>query len=320
MSKFFTKFCKKIKEYEYIVIARHQNSDLDCLGSQFALKEWINLNFKNKKVYCIGENHQKYINEKKFFPSCDLIDFENEKFLAVCLDVNQVSRIDNGEFFSKADFTVCIDHHTATDADEYDLKYIDSSKIACSQILANFMLECLTKKVNPTICKYLFAGVSGDSGNFYFEAVNAETFRVGAKLLEKGKFNQFNDFHAIVSLENLEDAKIRNKIFEKIIYDKNSGLAYYVNSIDELKVIGVSAHGANEKIGSFNRIEEFKIILAASEYEEGLYRCSIRSKFTSVVEIANKYGGGGHKLACGVKGLNEEKLKELIKDLKNLQK
>ena len=76
MSKFFTKFCKKIKEYEYIVIARHQNSDLDCLGSQFALKEWINLNFKNKKVYCIGENHQKYINEKKFFPSCDLIDFD----------------------------------------------------------------------------------------------------------------------------------------------------------------------------------------------------------------------------------------------------
>ena len=121
-------------------------------------------------------------------------------------------------------------------------------------------------------------------------------------------------------MESLEDARIKNRIFEKIIYDKDSRLAYYVNSIDELKEIGVTAHGANEKIGGFNRIEEFNIILAASEYEEGLYRCSIRSKFDSVVEIANKYGGGGHRLACGVKGLDKENLNALISDLKKLLK
>ena len=84
--------------------------------------------------------------------------------------------------------------------------------------------------------------------------------------------------------------------------------------------MGITAHGANEKIGSFNRIEEFKIILAAGEYEEGLYRCSIRSKYTSIVEVANKYGGGGHKFAAGVKGLTRDKLDNLINDLKKLQK
>ena len=93
MNKNFKQIVNKIKEYEYIVITRHQNSDLDCLGSQFALKEWINLNFNNKKVYCVGENHQKYINEKKFFPKCDVFDLEDKPYLAICVDVNSTNRI-----------------------------------------------------------------------------------------------------------------------------------------------------------------------------------------------------------------------------------
>lgn len=320
MSKFFSQFCKKVKEYEYIVIFRHQNSDLDCLGSQFALKEWINLNFKDKKVYCVGEDHQKYINEKKFFPKSDVVNMENKKFLGICVDVNQVARMDVGEMFPSADYKICIDHHTATDADKFDLMYVDSKKISCAQVIAEFMLKAKFKKMNETMCKYLFAGISGDSGNFYFEACDSKTFEVGAKLIKLGKFNIFNDFHALLSLDEYENVKIKNRIFDKIVYDKKSQVAYYINTIEDLKELGVTAHGANEKIGSFNRIEEFQIILAAAEYEEGLYRCSIRSKFISVVEIANKYGGGGHKFACGVKGLSLEKLNALIRDLKNLKK
>lgn len=316
MNKTFKLICKKIKEYEYIVIARHQNSDLDCLGSQFALKEWININYPNKKVYCVGENHNKYC--KVFMPKSDTVDFENKDFLGICVDVNQYNRIDDGELFSKAKYKICIDHHDPSVADEFDFKYIDSKVIACAQIIAEFMLSAKFKKMNQTICKYLFAGISSDSGNFYFEACNSRTFEVGAKLLKLGKFNQFYDFHAIVGLESLEDTKIKYQVFNKIDYDKESGLACYINSIDELKDMGVTAHGANEKIGSFNRIEEFKIVLAASEYEEGLYRCSIRSKEKNIVEIAKNYGGGGHKLACGVKGLNKEQLDSLINDLKKI--
>lgn len=320
MHKFLKKLCKKINEYEYIVIARHLNSDLDCLGSQFALKEWINLNFKNKKVYCIGENHQKYINEKKFFPKCDVIDFENKEYLGICVDVNATNRMDMGDIFAKASYKVCIDHHVPADAEHFDLDYIDSKKIACCQIIAKLMFSSKIKKMNELMCKYLFTGISSDSGNFYYEACDDETFEVASKLLKKGKFNVFNDFHAILSLDELENVRVRNKIFDKIIYDKESGFAYYINSMEDLKELGITPSGANEKIGSFNRIEEFKIILSAAEYEEGLYRCSIRSKFTSIVEIANKYGGGGHKFASGVKGLSLEKLMALIEELKNCKK
>jgi len=316
MNKYFKKIVNKIKEYEYIVIVRHQNSDLDCLGAQFAMKEWINLNFKDKKVYCVGENHAKYTN-RKFIPKSDIIDFENKKYLGICVDVNQFARVDNEEILKNADYKICIDHHKGN-PDDFDYVYMDSKSIACCDILAKFMIGCKTKKMNRNICKYLFAGISSDSGNFYFEACNSRTFEVGAKLLKIGNFNQYYDYHALVNLDTLEDTRIKYELFKKIVYDKNNGLAYYINTIDELKKIDVTAHGANEKVGDFNRIEEFKIVLSASEYEEGMYRCSIRSKYKSIVEVANKYGGGGHKFACGVKGLNLRQLNSLIEDLKKL--
>ena len=318
MNKNFKKIVKKIKEYEYIVIARHKNSDLDCLGSQFALKEWINLNFKNKKVYCVGDNHQKYTS-RNFIPKSDLVDFKNEKYLGISVDVNQYYRMDEGEILKNADYRICIDHHRG-DPDDFDYKYIDSSVISCSQIIAEFMLSCKTKKINKDICKYLFAGISADSGNFYYEACDSKTFEIASKLLKTGKFNQYYDFHYLVGLDTLEEAKIKYEMFNKIVYDAESGVAYYVNTAEDLKRIGVTARGANEKIGSFNSVEEFEIILAASEDIDGLYLCSIRSKAANVVEVAIKYNGGGHRLACGVKGINKDQLDALIEDLKLLGK
>lgn len=316
MNKHFKIIVNKIKKYKNIVITRHLNSDLDCLGAQFALKEWINLNFKGKKVYCIGENHNKYTG-RGFIPKSDVIDFDNEEYLGICVDVNQLSRTDCGDVLEKANFKICIDHHNGT-PDNFDYIYVDSKVISCSQIVAEFMLSCKTKKMNKDICKYLFAGISSDSGNFYYEACDSRTFETAAKLLKIGKFNQYHDFHEIVSLDTLEDTKLKYELFNKMVYDKDSGVAYYINSVEDLKKLDVTAHAANEKIGNFNRIEEFKIIFSASEYEEGLYRGSIRSKGKSIVEVATKYGGGGHKLACGVRGLTIEQVMSLIEDLKRL--
>lgn len=320
MNKNFKLIVEKIKKYDYIVIARHLNSDLDALGSQFGLKEWINLNFKNKKVYCVGENHSKYTYKKKFIPESDKVDFENVPYLAICVDVNQLKRTDGGELFENADYTICIDHHNPLGADKFDYMYVDSKSISCAQIIADFLLSCKTKKMNTQTCKYLFSGIASDSGHFFYEACDYTTFAIASKLIKVGNFNAYNDIFYIVDMSSLEENVLTHKLFEKIVYDKDSGLAYYINSAEDLKELNVTASGANEKISSFNRIEEFEIILAASLDTDGLYRCSLRSKTIPIVEIAQKYGGGGHKFASGVKGLEEAKLYAMIEDLKELRK
>ena len=133
MNKLIKHVCKKIKEYNTIVIVRHKNSDMDALGAQFAFKEWINLNFKDKRVFCIGENHQKYT--KGFIPLSDSFEC-NEPFLGICLDVNTIDRIAQDDTYRKAEYKVCIDHHLYTENNEFDYVYVDNKASACCEILA----------------------------------------------------------------------------------------------------------------------------------------------------------------------------------------
>ena len=46
-----------------------------------------------------------------------------------------------------------------------------------------------------------------------------------------------------------------------------------------------------------------------------IYNGSLRSKNRTINDIANRYQGGGHRFACGVKGLYEETIQELLQEL-----
>lgn len=314
MNRYSKHILKKIKEYETIVIVRHENSDMDALGAQFALKEWININYPSKKVYCLGVNHNKFT--KNFIPKSDEFD-GNEIFLGICVDVNTIARVDAKEVFAKANYKICIDHHNYVENNEFDYVYINSKVISCCQIVAEILFD-IKKKMNSNICKYLYAGICFDSGNFYYPATNFLTLSIASKLLEIGGFNQYNDIHMLIGMKSYSDLELSNQLFSKLVVD--NGFAYYQNSIEELNQMKVTASGANDKISEFNRIEEIQIVLAASESEDNTYRCSIRSHDICVVDVAKKYGGGGHNFACGVKGLNKIQLEALKEDLKKLIK
>ena len=306
---------KKIKEYDTIAIFRHSNSDMDALGAQFGLKSWIEDNFRNKKVYCLGENHQKYT--KNFIPKSDIFDGDG-KFLAICLDVNTIARTDAGDIFSKGDYKICIDHHYYDEHGEYDYKYVDNTGISCCEIVAEILLS-LKKKMTTLTCKYLYAGIYSDSGGFFYPDTSSKTLSTASKLLEIGNFNPYLDIHMIIGMKSIKDLEINNFLFSKMVLSE-SGFAYYENSIKDLESMQITAAEANEKISNFNRVEEIKIFLAASEQEDHTYRCSIRSKTINIRDVAFKYGGGGHLAAAGVKNIDKETLEKMKQELLELTK
>ena len=69
-SNIFKQIVKKIKEYDEIVIARHIGPDPDAIASTIALRDLINLNFPNKKVYAVGSSVSRF----KYFGSLDKVD------------------------------------------------------------------------------------------------------------------------------------------------------------------------------------------------------------------------------------------------------
>ena len=61
----------KIKEYNTIIIERHENPDLDALGSQLGLKYALKANFQDKEIYAVGD-----MNRFDFLGEMDIISEE----------------------------------------------------------------------------------------------------------------------------------------------------------------------------------------------------------------------------------------------------
>ena len=92
--KLFKEIYKQIKKYDNIVLARHIGADPDALGSQFAMKELINVNFKNKHVYAVGAVASRF----RFMGNLDKIDnLDVTNSLLIVLDTPDKKRIDGIE-------------------------------------------------------------------------------------------------------------------------------------------------------------------------------------------------------------------------------
>jgi phosphoesterase RecJ-like protein len=59
----FIEILNKIKEFNRIIIHRHQRPDGDCMGSQMGLKHLIKNSFPEKEVYAVGDEVPTYLSE-----------------------------------------------------------------------------------------------------------------------------------------------------------------------------------------------------------------------------------------------------------------
>ena len=90
--KLFKDILKQIKKYQNIVIARHIGADPDALGSQFALKELIKTNFKDKNVYAVGSIASRF----RFMGTLEKIDdLDPKETLLIVLDTPDKKRIED---------------------------------------------------------------------------------------------------------------------------------------------------------------------------------------------------------------------------------
>ena len=149
--KLFKDIYKLIKKYDNIVIARHIGADPDALGSQFALKELIQENFKEKNVYAVGSTASKF----RFMGSLDKIEnIDLSETLLIVLDTPDKKRIDGVEELSEYASIIKIDHHPFVE--EYaGIEYIEECS-STSQLIFKFAIDNKMKLTKKNCRKYIF--------------------------------------------------------------------------------------------------------------------------------------------------------------------
>jgi nanoRNase/pAp phosphatase (c-di-AMP/oligoRNAs hydrolase) len=69
-------------------------------------------------------------------------------------------------------------------------------------------------------------------------------------------------------------------------------------------------------LGQVRSFQVWAMFIQQKEDGEIHYNGSLRSRRVIVNDIANKYGGGGHKLAAAVKKLDDVAIEHLLEDLR----
>lgn len=299
---------KYIEKYQTIIIHRHKEPDLDAFGSQLGLYEVIKENYPNKNVYVVGD-----LNRYPYDIQMDEISDETyQGALAFILDTS-VDYLVSDERYKLAESLIIFDHHLNETNLTPNLFYHQTNRISCSEMVAEFAIKN-GLKINLNAAKYMFAGIIGDSGRFQY--INHETgphaLYISSELMKHPI--DIKELYNFLYLEPLERRLVKNKFADFNLSPNN--VAYRFNTNEMIKASGLEfASVSRGMVNGMAGIKEVPIWANFSENDEGKVIAELRSRDIPIVDIAKKYGGGGHLLACGATLKNFDEAKKMIEDL-----
>lgn len=302
----------KINEYETIIIHRHSRPDLDALGSQLGLAYTLKNTYPKKNIYVVGDTSRKY----SFLGGMDLVDDKlYENALAIIVDV-AVATMVSDDRYKLADEVYVIDHHkNACDITTNHL--CDTSRVAAAEYIAYLLLK-YGYKIPENAATCLYGGIITDSGRFMYGSNLKETFNIASKLVELGANPKY--IYDNIYTESLEDRLKKNYFSNK--FEIRGKIAYLKNTHEVFEKFGGEFNDISRGMLSvMSGIEEIEIWLNFTyDITKDAIIGEFRSRNIPIVDIAKKYGGGGHELACGATINNWDDVELVINDFEELLK
>lgn len=305
---------KAIKSYKTIVIARHVGVDPDAMASQIALKKSIKLTFPEKDVYAVGNGTVRFNFMGKLDKEASF--YKDDKVLLIVVDTPDRKRVDMEELVHY-DYSIKMDHHPFIE--KYcDIEYIDDTKSSASEIVYDF-LKNTKLELSKEICEILYVGIVADTNRFLFNNSRSETFSVVSEMIKDYDIDITSVYFNLYK-RPLQEVKFFGYMASNIEKTSN-GVGFIKITNDVILEYGVDPATGGNSINEFNNIEELLVWLSATEdVKNKVIRVSVRSRGPVINKLLEKYGGGGHALASGVKLTSFLEVDKLVQDLDNLCK
>lgn len=305
----YKKLLKTIKRYDTIVIARHIGVDPDALCSQLALRDAIRLNFPEKKVIAIGTGSQKFAHIGKL----DKLE-KVDNALLIVTDTPDKKRIDSA-VLSDFSYIVKIDHHPFVE-DFGGLEIINDQASSACEIIMGLLIQ-MKLALNSSIAELLYMGLVSDSNRFLFDSSTSHLFSLISYYLDKYPFDLSKCYQKLY-LRPLNEVRLEGYISLNMTVTEN-GLGYIPITDAIIQKYGVDSASAGNMINNFNFIKEVLVWVTMTEdVKNDQIRISIRSRGPVINQVAEKYHGGGHKFASGVRVKTMEEAMKIIDDLEQV--
>lgn len=306
----------QINQFDDIIIHRHKRPDLDCLGSQMALKAFLQHNWPDKRVYSVGHDGFR---EFDYIGTIDDVNDEiYKKALVVVVDTANKARVEDERYVS-GKVIIKLDHHIPSVEENYGTyNFVDEKCSSSAELLFGIFSEMMKLdthlSLNNLIARNLFFGIYSDTGGFKFPNSQPSTFAAVSALV--GYDFDYEDTIMHLTTYDHDTLKLVGYAYNHITIEDGLGYIYFPQVLQ--KKLGVKPSQVSLVANFLGSIKELKAWVVFNEYPSFI-RVNIRSRSQYNIEpIAKMFNGGGHKNASGATLNEEAQIPQVISAIKQV--
>jgi len=199
------------------------------------------------------------------------------------------------ERIEKCGAVINIDHHVSN-TKFAAVNVVDDGATSTAELVLQLLVR-MGADVTSDIATCLYTGLVTDSGRFSYENVSPRTHATAAFLLQRG-----------VAVDDVSQKlyesfpfpylKALGRALERARLEPEFVVSYLTQ--EDLVELGVAWDDTDEVINTVRAIRERDVALLLKQRADGRWKGSLRSKgSTDVGAVAQRLGGGGHRLAAG---------------------
>lgn len=209
-------------------------------------------------------------------------------------------------------FTVNIDHH-ATSEHFGSINWIDPTASAVGEMIYN-LCKAIGGRVTREIAECVYMALVTDTGSFHFSNTTDRTLKVASELIKAG-VRPAEISEAVYNNYPWSRIELMRQVLDTVKRDE-SGLIASLRQTLKMREISGAVDGDNNGFVNIPlAAREILAVVYMREIGPNQYRVSLRSKGDiNVARVAEKWGGGGHRNAAGLRidGDWDEKEQELV--------
>ena len=298
---------EKLSDMNRIVLSTHENPDGDGLGCAYAMHHIAKkMNVESKIITATKFSKQyNFLNQDNCI---ELYDYDihynwiKEADAAFIFDVGDFVRLrDVGRALTENKiYTFNIDHHPSLKNSSFNENYVDTAAAATGEMIYEFIKR---NEINFTKDEAIgvYTAIMTDTGSFRHSNTNSNCHKIAMECIELG-VNSSRVYQSIYENRSIAQVSILSELSKNLNFELDGEFAWFV--IDQDLMIKTKAHSSDvDGFTDFVRtIEGVEVSLMFYQIDNENCRINFRSKGSYILNgVAQKFGGGGHKFACGAK-------------------
>jgi phosphoesterase RecJ-like protein len=295
-----------IKRNDRFIITAHETPDGDALGAEMAMLLALRRLGKSARILNADPAPQKLAhldpgNEFAVLRKKEQIPRDVGRHALLILDVNDLRNIGQVStlVLPRVKEYFIIDHHDS-EADMLSQNHVAQNASSTCEILYLVFRE-LGLEIDLPMAEALFTGIVYDTGSFVYPKTTPLTFQIAHDLTSRG-VSPNAVYARLYESNSLSSLLLMSRVLNSLELHLDDRVAVQTMTRKVLEESSARYEEADQLINIPLRSEAIRVSVFFKENNEGLMRCSLRSKGeVDVAAIAQSFGGGGHKTAAGFK-------------------